>query len=261
LVKFLLILGGLIMTTFILAFLIVWLSYAPSTSEAITPEQANRIERAEELTGEGWSLWQQRKLSEAATKFQEATALDPEAANAWNGLGWASFNSGQTDQAIAAFEKAVELEPGHPAALNGLGQAYLGYGDLKRAEKYLLKAAPQASAAAYGLGRLYLLTGKYAAAQKWLRKAQGDQPDDPMLQQMIDAAKAKSLPAELRRQIEPVGKPENSDSASATAEGWQHFNQGKLRSAEISFRKALAKDPQDAAALNGLGFCLLSSGK
>ena len=34
-----------------------------------------------------------------------------------------------------------------------------------------------------------------------------------------------------------------------------------MRLAERSFRRALAKDPEDAAALNGLGFCLLNSGK
>jgi Flp pilus assembly protein TadD len=261
LVRVLYFIGGLVMAIFITTVLILWLSYAPAEGQSATLSEGERIEQAETLSGEGWALWQQRKLAEAIAKFEQATALDPQAANAWNGLGWASFNSGRSEQAIAAFEKAVELEPDHPAALNGLGQAYLGDGELEKAEKYLLKAAPQASAAAYGLGRLYLLTGKYAPAQKWLRRALADQPNDPTLQQMLEAAKKRALPADLRRQIEPPGKPENPESAAASAQGWQQFNEGKLRSAEHSFRRALAKDPENAAALNGLGFCLLTSGK
>lgn len=249
------------MTLLIALFAFVWLSFAPLEGQAVTQVEAERIERAEEFTGEGWQLWQQQKYSDAIEKFEKATELDPQSANAWNGLGWARFNSGRAEQGIEAFESAVELEPTHPAALNGLGQAYLSYGDLKKAEKYLLKAAPQASAAAYGLGRLYLLTGKYAAAQKWLQKAQGDQPSDPVLQQMIDAAKNKNLPDDLRRQIAPTGKPKDSASTAAATRGWDYFNAGKLRSAEVNFRRALAKDPENAAALNGLGFCLLTSGK
>jgi Flp pilus assembly protein TadD/tRNA A-37 threonylcarbamoyl transferase component Bud32 len=261
LVVFLLLLGGFVMAMLIMMFVIWWLSFAPPAGQAVTLDEAARIERAEELTGEGWSLWQQQKLAKAISKFEQATALDPQAPNAWNGLGWASFNSGRTEQGIAAFEKAVELEPDHPAALNGLGQAYLNYGEFKKAEKYLLKAAPQASAAAFGLGRLYLLTGKYAAAQKWLQKARGDQPNDPTLQQMLDAAKQKKLPDDLRRQLAPPGRQKQAESSAAAAQGWQRFNEGKLRSAEISFRRALTKDPEDASALNGLGFCLLTSGK
>ena len=99
------------MAMFIMMFVIWWLSFAPPAGEAVTLDEAARIERAEELTGEGWSLWQQQKLAEAISKFEQATALDPQAPNAWNGLGWASFNSGRTEQGIAAFEKAVELEP------------------------------------------------------------------------------------------------------------------------------------------------------
>jgi pentatricopeptide repeat protein len=142
-----------------------------------------------------------------------------------------------------------------------LGQAYLNNGELKKAEKFLLKAAPQASAAAFGLGRIYLLSGVFGEAEKWLQKAVGDQPNDPILRQMLDAAKKKKLPEDLKRRLTPRGKPKNAESSAAAAHGWQQFNEGKLRSAELAFRRALAKDPEDAQALNGMGFCLLTSGK
>ena len=94
----------------------------------------------------------------------------PSNSNAWNGLGWARFNGGDSKEAIAAFEKCVEIEPKHPAGLNGLGQVYLSGASYAKAEKFLLKAAPNASAAWYGLSRLYLLTGKYDKAKTWIEK-------------------------------------------------------------------------------------------
>ena len=148
---------------------------------AVVDRQAN-VEKAEGLSQEGWTLWQQQKFADAAAKFDQAVELDPDAANAWNGLGWALFNSGEAEPAEKAFLKCVELEPKHPAGLNGLGQLYLSWRDYKKAEPYLRKAAPNAPAAWYGLGRLYLLTGKYPAAANWLKKAAAQQPADPTLQ-------------------------------------------------------------------------------
>ena len=178
-------------------------------------------------------------------------------------MAWAgrASTAATASKRVPAFEKCVELEPKHPAALNGLGQIYLSWGEYDQAEKFLTKAAPQAEAAWFGLARLYLLTGKYDEAQKWIVKAQSVQPNDEWLPKLLAAAKQGELPADLRLSIEPPGKPKASAAARLAATGWQQFNQGKMRSAESNFRKALAKDPEDATALNGLGFCLLNSGK
>jgi tetratricopeptide (TPR) repeat protein len=264
-----LLLGGIGMGTTVVAVLAGWLtlftpqpdsSGAESTRREPLSDDA-RIEMAEELAGEGWQLWQQRKLGEAAAKFERAVKLDPEAANAWNGLGWAQFNGGDSEAAVKAFEKCVELEPEHPAGLNGLGQIYLSWREYDKAEKYLTKAAPTAPAAWFGLSRLYMLTGKYDEAQKWIEKALSQQPADESLQKLQAAAKQGQLPDDLRRLIEPAGKPDNTPAAKAANAGWQQFNQGNFRSAERHFRRALAKDPDNLAAMNGLGFILLNTGK
>jgi Flp pilus assembly protein TadD len=267
--------GGIVMGTTLVAVLAGWLtlagqqsadssarSRADGTTAAEKPlDEDARIERAEEVTQTGWQLWQERKLGEAASKFEEAVALDAENSNAWNGLGWARFNGGESPQAVPAFEKALELEPEHPAALNGLGQVYLSWGEFEQAEKYLAKAAPKAPAAHFGLARLYLLTGDYDKAQRWIRRAMRGQPDDPTLKAMLAAARRKQLPDELKQQIAPVGKPESSPPADAAAEGWRQFNEGKFRSAERNFRRVLSKDPENVSAMNGLAFILLNSGR
>jgi tetratricopeptide (TPR) repeat protein len=231
------------------------------SEETIVDEvgQADRvIENAETLAASGWKLWQQQRFGDAAEKFEAAVRLDPKAANAWNGLGWSRFNGGDSEQAVAAFEKCVALQPRHPAALNGLGQVYLSWKQYAEAEKYLLLAAPQAPAAWYGLARLYLLEEKFSDAKPWIEKIVAQNPDDQSVHQMAEAVEAGKLDDELRRLIEPPGKPKNI-SADAIR-GWAMFQQGKMRIAERLFRRALEADGENLSALNGLAFCLLSQG-
>ena len=171
---------------------------------------------AAQLTQEGWQLWQERKLAEAAAKFQQAVQIAPGNADAWNGLGWAEFNSGQSAAAETAFTKAVTIQPDHPAALNGLGQIYLSQRKYDDAEKYLLQAAPKAPAAWYGLARLYLLEGKFEQAEKWAQNLVDSGQGDETAKKMLEAAKARKLSEGLRMIIEP---PPTQDAATAAYPG------------------------------------------
>lgn len=212
-----------------------------------------------QLSQEGWTLWKQRDYAAAATKFEQAVELAPKNVNAWNGLGWSRFNGGHADEAKEAFEKAIALVPKHAAALNGLGQIALLQRDYKQAEKYLLKAAPQASAAWWGLSRVYLLEGKFPQARKWARKIVDSNPSDTTAKEMLEAAEAGELGAELRKKIEP---PEPKQQASNGAvDGWKLFNTGRTNEAREAFEQVLADEPDNGAALNGLGWCLLASGE
>ena len=248
------------MTALFIAILAGWFTFGGSELAEAKGNKptAAEMEQAEGLTVAGWELWNQREFSAAAGKFEAAVQLDPEAANAWNGLGWSRFSGGESEQAVAAFEKCVALQPKHPAALNGLGQIYLMWKQYAEAEKYLLLAAPQASAAWYGLARLYLLEEKFSEAKPWIEKIIAQNPDDESIQRMAKAVKAGKLDDELRRIIEPPGKPK-SISADATR-GWAMFQQGKMRTAERLFRRALEADEENLSALNGLAFCLLNQG-
>ncbi len=226
-------------------------------------DRKTAVAQATALADQGWDLWRQRKMPEAAKIFEQCVALNPADANSWNGLGWARLGMGNDESAIEAFEKCVELQRNHPAGLNGLGQIYLSWGDFDKAEKYLLKSAsaPHSAAAWFGLSRIYLLTGRFEKAQPWLRNALKEQPEDETLKAMLEAATNKSLSPDLKQQLKPKGKPERSTGTSAAAEGWRQFNAGNLAEAELSFNRALAKDPDNLAAMNGLGFLLLNSGK
>jgi tetratricopeptide (TPR) repeat protein len=227
---------------------------------------------AGQLSMEGWQLWGQQNYPAAAAKFEEAVKLDKRNSNAWNGLGWASFNGGNRGRAREAFLAVIKLEAKHPAALNGLGQMALADGKYDEAEKYLSKAAlaPDSSAAWYGLTKLYLLQGKYAEAAKWGKKTVASGDPDGSAQRMLDAAKAKELPDDLRRELEPMAAAENAPKKPAApmanvgkdvGQAWRLMNQGRRDEAKALFTAVLAKAPDNGGALNGMGWLLLNGGE
>jgi len=160
---------------------------------------------ADELTSQGWQLWQSQKLADAEAKFEQAVKLDAKLANAWNGLGWARLNQGKRDLAEKAFAEVVKLEPEHPAALNGLG--WLSYGRKKyaEAEKHFLQAAANGASASWsGLAQLYLIQGKYDQALPWALLVTKEQGADPLMAaKLVEACKTKKLDPALKKAIEP----------------------------------------------------------
>jgi tetratricopeptide (TPR) repeat protein len=255
-----LVIGGVVMFTLVLLILFGGLTLGlPGVAEGKEGQPTREeVERAEALATEGWRFWQNRQFAAAADKFEDAVNLDPQAADAWNGLGWSRFNGGESEQALAAFEKCVALQPRHPAGLNGLGQLYLSWKQYAEAEKYLLLAAPQAPAAAYGLARLYLLQEKFSEAKPWVEKLAAQTPADENIERMLKSVEEEKLDEDLRRTLEPPGKPKTG-SADA-ARGWTMFRQGRMQTAERLFRRAVEADGENLSALNGLAFCLLSQG-
>jgi len=222
----------------------------------------NKPVDAAPLVHEGWQLWQQQRYDAAADKFQQAVKANPRLTDAWNGLGWSRFNAGHADTAEEAFKRAIELEPNYPAALNGLGQIYFSKNQLDKAEQYLLKAAPSAPAAWWGLGKIYLLQGKWGDASKYLQQiadsgqAQGTDLEDVKL--MLDAAHNQNLPDSLRKQISPAYS--GSPVAQNVRDAWVAMNQGDTLKARQLFEQALEENPNDANALNGLGWLLIRTG-
>lgn len=183
---------------------LMWFLMMGLSATTVTRADANE---AQQLSKEGWQLWQQRNFSAAEDKFAESVQLNPKDADAWNGLGWSQFNGGRSSEAVKSFKQCVKLSPKHAAGLNGLGQIYLMWGELGPAEKYLKKAAPNAPAAWYGLARLYLIKGDFKKAKPWVERLAED-PNNAEAQRMLEAVKNEELPEDLQIMLQPAGKPE-----------------------------------------------------
>jgi len=82
---------------------------------------------------EGLALLSADEYEEAIAKFHEATAIDPNFAEAHNQCGIASFLAGNYDASIKACRKAIQLVPTHFGAIAGMGHCFAQHGELNLA--------------------------------------------------------------------------------------------------------------------------------
>ena len=110
--------------TVLIASILTLTLLAMNTDRSPQPDPIAASEKADELTREGWALWQKRDYSAAAAKFAEAVKLDPGAENAWSGLGWSRFNGGEDRAAaVEAFEKCSAITRSIPRRSTGSGRS------------------------------------------------------------------------------------------------------------------------------------------
>ena len=74
----------------------------------------------------------------ALTKFQQASQVYPQLAEAWNYVGYTSRHLGSYDAALDAYQRALTLKPGYPDALEYRGEAYLGLSRISDAQQAYL---------------------------------------------------------------------------------------------------------------------------
>jgi RNA polymerase sigma factor (sigma-70 family) len=217
---------------------------------------------ADALRQQGWQLYQKLQTSDAADKFQQAIQIDPQVADAWSGLGWSQFMLGQADKAEAAFNRAIALDPNYPPSLNGLGWVFFGRNQFDKAEVFWQKAIDSTGAES-GLCKMYLLEGKWDDAAKYAQKVLDSNDvtgaDRTAVKTWLQAAKNRNLPQDLRNTISPAVS-QAAPSVSAQ-DGWVAWNRGDMVTAKKSFEQALANNPNEDAALNGLGWVLMRMGR
>ncbi len=217
---------------------------------------------ADALRQQGWLLFQGRQYADGATLFQRAVTFDPQMGDAWSGLGWCQFMLGQSDKAEAAFDKALALQPDYASSLNGLGWVFFGRSQFDRAEGFWLKAT-NSSGAESGLSKMYLLEGKWDDAAKYALKvidaSDLTSADRTEAKTWLQAARNRNLPSDLRSRILPAAA--QAAQSTSAQDGWAAWNRGDLVSAKKLFEQALAENPNEDAALNGLGWVLLRTGR
>lgn len=172
---------------------------------AATPQ-----ERAQHLYDEALERFAGPEEAHAIPLLEEAIALDPQLADAYEVLGVILSRLGRIDEAIAVMQQLTEIAPEAPMAHTNLSRFFMLQGDKATAEHHMAEAtrldmlrhskavdeAQQAAAKAaqqaqmaemfkevietedpddlvanYGLGKIYADQGQYADALPYLRKA------------------------------------------------------------------------------------------
>ena len=180
-------------------------------------------------------------------------------------LGFAYQELGQYDKAIATFEEARRLSPKDPA----LAAYVIGANIAAKKFPAAVEAARAARADnpddlrlmrlhAQALGR----SGKADEAIKLLESAIGTHGDDPFayiaLAQTYSDADRGPQAVKVLQEAQVKFPTDNSISFEL---GTVFDKQKKFTDAEAAFRQVLAREPENAAALNYLGYMLAERGE
>jgi len=180
-------------------------------------------------------------------------------------LGFAYQELGQNDKAIATFDEAHKLLPDDPAVASYLVEANIA------AKKYAAAVDVAKSALAQNPDDLRLLrlqaqalrhTGKADQGIALLEKAAKAHGDDPL--SYISLAQAYSDadrgPQAVKVLQDAQAKFPDNDQVAFEL-GTVYDKQKRFTDAEAAFRAVLARDPENAAALNYIGYMLAERGE
>jgi len=80
---------------------------------------------AEEITNEGWALYEARDYAGALAKFDEAVSEDSNYVDAYTGMGWSYGKMTQLADCISSFQAALAKDAQNQDALAGIALAHL----------------------------------------------------------------------------------------------------------------------------------------
>jgi tetratricopeptide (TPR) repeat protein len=180
-------------------------------------------------------------------------------------LGFAYQELGQYDKAIAAFEEARRLAPSDPAVAGYLTDAHLAakrYGAAADVSKAALKQHPNDLRLTRLHARALRLSGKTDQGIAILEEAVKNHSEEPLA--YISLAQIYS---DADRGAEAVRVLQNAQTRFPTVNaiafelGTVFDKQKKFSEAEAAFQQVLTRDPENATALNYLGYMLAERGE
>jgi len=180
-------------------------------------------------------------------------------------LGFAYQELGQYDKAIATFDEARKLSPGDPSIAGYLMEANIAakkYGAAVDVGKAALSQHPDDLRLTRLQARALRYHGKADQGIALLEEAVKKHPGDPiayisLAQVYSDADKG----AQAVRVLQDAQTKFPSDNGVAFELGAVFDKQKKFAEAESAFRQVLGRDPENATALNYLGYMLAERGE
>ncbi len=218
------------------------------------------------IAWEGQMLVRQGRFREAAAKFEEALAVEPEFAYALEGLGRCHAEWGDSVRALDYYERAARANPSNPTILTNLGNVYLSTGRLAEAEAALRHAievdAVGSSNARVLLARTLVKAGRRDDARAALEGAIAANPNrveahrllGALLDESGDAAGAEARYREALR-LEP------GDRRLAYAHAFALGKLGRYDEALAALEAIVARHPDFYEAIGAVGVIRLQKGE
>jgi tetratricopeptide (TPR) repeat protein len=180
-------------------------------------------------------------------------------------LGFAYQEIGQHDKAIASFEDARTLSPGDPAIAGYLIEANIAakkYGAAVDAAKTALGQHPNDLRLTRLEAQALRHNGKADQGIALLEEAVKHHADDPVAYISLAQAYADAeRGAQAVKVLQDAQGKFPSDDGIAFELGTVFDKEKKFAEAESAFRQVLARDPDNAVALNYLGYMLAERGE
>ena len=152
-------------------------------AQAALQAAGRATEEAKRIYNEGVALHKAEDFPAAMAKFEEAVAMDPNLAAAYNALTTVSMQMKDWKKAGEYAEKLLKLEPGHENALRIRYDAYLNTNNLDKLDDALMDLAVVdkefATTNLYNQGIVFYNDGNIPAAREWFEKALQVDPNYP----------------------------------------------------------------------------------
>lgn len=148
------------------------------------------------LNNLGNILYEVDRFDEAASAYESAIAISPEAAS-FNNLGATRRVQGQLDAARAAYERALELDPKHSSAYHNLGNLLASSGQLRDAVQHYCTALtlrPSDPTVSRQLGIAYSILGRKDEAAAIYRDWLAREPGNAVARHMLAACSGEDVP-------------------------------------------------------------------
>ncbi|HAH06213.1 MAG TPA: hypothetical protein DCM05_06745 [Elusimicrobia bacterium] len=205
-------------------------------------------------------VYEMKRDTEAALGvYLELLADDPRSIALLNHVGEIVYLQGDLPRAKQLFQRAKEVLPDHPGACLWLALLAEQEGDFPAAAKALQDSAALKDDASANLRLSYYLTqaGQLKDAVAVLEKAHQRWPESEEVAYFLalgfDDLKQADKAAELMRQV-VAASPDHRDARFQLGAIFERA--GRIAEAEEQFREILKRNPQDAPALNYLGYSL-----
>ena len=205
----------------------------------------------------------QASTDAALAEFREILKLEPANVAVLDHIGELHFAKGEPEEARARFEEARRLQPADPFSSQWLAADAERQGDWSRAADYLKTSSALAEDPALDLRLSYYQTqaGRLAEAVRVLEGTHERWPANDQIAYFLalgyDDIKQGDKSVKLLRRVLEV-KPDFRDARYQLASILEKLD--RMEEAEKEFRRLLADKPDDASALNYLGYSLADRG-